>query len=66
MLHQTQRALLDHDAHDLVQRVGGRHGSQLGIGVVGGLEEWPTPSTSDSETSGRERASPEGGGGSCD
>ena len=32
---QAQRAPLDHQRHDLVQHVGGGHGGQLGIGVVG-------------------------------
>ena len=32
---QAQRAPLDHQRHDLVQHVGGSHGGQLGVGVVG-------------------------------
>lgn len=32
---QAQRAPLDHQRHDLVQHVGGGHGGQLGVGVVG-------------------------------
>ena len=32
--HLAQRTLLDHQSHDLVQRVGGSHGGELGVGVV--------------------------------
>jgi hypothetical protein len=35
---EGERALLDHDAHDLVQGVGSSHGGVLGVGVVGGLD----------------------------
>ena len=34
LAHVAQGPLLDHQRHDLVQGVGGSHGSQLGVGVV--------------------------------
>ena len=38
LLQLTQRALLDHDAHDLEEDVGGGHGGELGVCVVGGRD----------------------------
>lgn len=35
--HAAEGALLDHDAHDLVEDIGRRHGGELGVGVVRGL-----------------------------
>lgn len=35
--HSAERSLLDHDRHNLVENVSCRHGSVLGISVVGRL-----------------------------
>lgn len=34
----AERSSLDHDTHDLVQRIGCRHGRMLGVGIVGRLK----------------------------
>lgn len=39
LLSQAQRTILDHDAHNLIQRIRSRHGGQFGIGVICGLKE---------------------------